>query len=161
MAVKTISTPARPKKQKHALDLGLTPLNYQPAVTTQVTSTITALTQGNFATGACTQASVTTEMTPQEGSTQQNINASLVTEEVTVQDHNQFGNLVRVQGPIDSTESRDVFVPATERNVVSNPVNPPALDTLRSNPLIQQLVEERMAALEAKMKLDIQGGMQR
>ena len=49
----------------------------------------------------------------------------------------------------------DVFVPATERNVVSNPVNPPTLDKLHSNPLIQQLVEERMAALEAKMKLEI------
>ena len=170
VAVKTISTPARPKKQKHALDLGLTPLNYQPAVTTQVTSTITAPTQGNFATGTCTQTSVTTEMEPQEGSTQQSVNATLVTEEVAVQDHNQnvvyghvdqFGNLVRVQGPIDSTESRDIFVPATERHAVNNPVNPPTLDTLRSNPLIQQLVEERMAALEAKMKLEIQGGMQR
>ena len=101
---------------------------------------------------------------------QQKVNTTLVTEEVAVQDHNQnvvyghvdqSGNLVRVQGPIDSTESRDVFVPATERNVVSNPMNPPTLDTLRSNPLIQQLDEERMAVLEAKMKLEIQGGMQR
>ena len=149
VALKPVTMPARPKKQKHALDLGLTPLNYQPTMNTQVTSTITAPTQGSFAVGACT---------------------SLPAEEVTVQDHNQnvvfghmdqFGNLVRVQGPAESVESRDVFVPVTERSTVINPMNPPTLDTLRSNPLIQQLVEERMAALETRMKLEIQGGMQR
>ena len=42
-----------------------------------------------------------------------------------------------------------------------NPVNQLTLDSLHSNPLIKQLVEERMAALEARMKLEIQGGMQR
>ena len=35
------------------------------------------------------------------------------------------------------------------------------MDTLHSNPLIQQMVEEQMAVLEATMKLKIQGGMQR
>ena len=171
VALKPVTTPARPKKQKHTLDLGLTPLNYQPTVSTQVTSTISAPTQGSFEMGACTQTKVTTsEMVSQGTVLQQSATTNLPTEEITVQDHNQnvvfghmdqFGNLVRVQGPAESMESRDVFVPATERNTVMNPVNQPTLDSLHSNPLIQQLVEERMAALEARMKFEIQGGMQK
>ena len=52
-------------------------------------------------------------------------------------------------------------MPATERSTANNPIYPPTTDALGSNPLIQQMVEERMAVLEAKMKLEIQGGMQR
>ena len=167
VALKPVSTPARLKKQ--TLDLGLTPLNYQPTVSTQVTSTISAPTQGSFEMGTCTQTKVTaSEMVSHRDVMPQSATTNLPTEEITVQDHNQnvvfghmdqFGNLVRVQGPAESMESRDVFVPATERSVVMNPANQPTLDSLRSNPLIQQLVEERIAALEARMKLEIQGGM--
>ena len=44
-----------------------------------------------------------------------------------------------VQGPAESTvESCDVFVPATEPSIVSEPMPAPTMDILRSNPLIQQ-----------------------
>ena len=92
------------------------------------------------------------------------------TKDVTEQDCNQntlfghidqFGNLVKVQSPTETTmESRDVFVPPTEFSTVNEPTSAPTIDILRSNPLIRQMVEERLAVLEAKMKLDIQGGMQ-
>ena len=51
------------------------------------------------------------------------------------------------------------FVPVTERAVVTDTGSAPTIDMLCSNPLIQQMVEERMAILEAKMKLELQGGM--
>ena len=58
----------------------------------------------------------------------------------------QFGNLVKVQGPAESTvESRDVFVLTTEHSIVSEPMPAPTMDILVSNPLIQQMVEERLA----------------
>ena len=67
-----------------------------------------------------------------------------------------------MQGPAEATvESCDVFVPVTERSVVSEPTPAPTMNILHSNPLIQQMVEERLAVLEAKMKLEIQGGMHR
>ena len=50
-------------------------------------------------------------------------------------------------------------MPATEHSIVSEPMPAPTMDILRSNPLIQQIVEESLAVLEAKMKLEIQGGM--
>ena len=91
----------------------------------------------------------------------------ILNEDVTIQDCNQntlfghmdqFENLVKVQGPAESTvESRDVFVPATECSIVSEPTPAPTMDILRSNTLMQQMVEERLAVLEAKMKLEIQG----
>ena len=72
----------------------------------------------------------------------------------------QFGNPVSVQGSVAPTvEARETFVPATERPIVADVGSAPTIDVLRSNPLIQQMVEERMALLEAKMKLELQGGM--
>ena len=84
------------------------------------------------------------------------------TEDVTVQACNQnalsghmdqFENLVKVQGPAETTvESHDVFVPVTERSTLNEPTPAPTMDILHSNLLIQ-MVEEKMAVLEAKMKL--------
>ena len=114
VALKPAETPARAKKQKPTLDLGLTPLNYQSAPGAQVTSTITAPTQGNFALGTCTQESVTgSGILPQETVSQPPASKVLPTGDATVQDcnqnmlfghMNQFGNLVKVQGPAENLE---------------------------------------------------------
>ena len=70
----------------------------------------------------------------------------------------QFGNPVSVQGPAGpATEARETFVPVTDHPIVSDAGPAPTIDMLRSNPLIQQMVEERMALLKAKMKLELQG----
>ena len=45
VALKPLTTPARAKKQKPILDLGITPLNYELTSRFQVTSTISVLTQ--------------------------------------------------------------------------------------------------------------------
>ena len=69
---------------------------------------------------------------------------------------------MRVQGPAEAvSEVRDTFVPVTERPITVDAGPTSNIDMLRSNPLIQLMVEERMALLEAKMKLELQGGMSR
>ena len=83
-------------------------------------------------------------------------------QEAVVQDCNQnvlfghvdlFGNPVKVQGLAESAkDTREVFVPVTERPVVTDVGPTPTMDMPRSNPLIQQMVEECMAILEQKMR---------
>ena len=162
VALKPLTTPARAKKQKPTLDLGITPLKYETTSRAQATTTVSALTQVVTDNVTRTPANVGVSWTLPKEPTQQL--PMITNEDVTIQYCNQntlfrhmdeFGNLVKVQGPVESTvESRDVFVPATERSIVSEPTPAPIMDILRSNPLIQQMVEERLAVLEAKMKLD-------
>ena len=42
-------------------------------------------------------------------------------------------------------DTREVFVPVTEHTVTTDMGSAPTMDMLRSNPLIQQMMEERMA----------------
>ena len=66
---------------------------------------------------------------------------------------------MKVQGLAETVlEMRETFVPVTERPTTVDMGTTQMMDMLRSNPLIQQMVEERMAILEAKMKIELQGG---
>ena len=73
-------------------------------------------------------------------------------EKVTIQDVNQnpvfahvdqFGNPIRVQAAVDTQlMARDYLTQAIGRQGVQDVGNTATLDTLGSNPMIQQLVEE-------------------
>ena len=67
---------------------------------------------------------------------------------------------MKVQGLAETVlETRKTFVPVTERPTTVDMGTTQMMDMLRSNPLIQQMVEERMAILETKMKIELQRGM--
>ena len=130
VALKPLTTPARAKKQKPTLDLGITPLNHETTSRTQATSTVSAPTQVVTDSVTQTPANVGVSLTlPKEPTQQLSTDNVISNEDVTKQDciHNmlfghmdQFGNLVKVQGPTESTvESRDVFVLATECSIAS------------------------------------------
>ena len=71
----------------------------------------------------------------------------------------QFGNPVQVCAiaePLSVVTQQDL--PLTERPMEPAVAAPVTLDSLRMNPYIQQLVEERMAFLETKMKQELQQG---
>ena len=76
--------------------------------------------------------------------------ASTETSHNALQHTDEFGNLVKVFAPVAGPE-RDLaaFVPPeiSRENII-----PPGMDILRANPYIQQLVEQRVSLLEAKMK---------
>ena len=149
VALKLLTTPERAKKQKPMLDLGITPMNYDTTSHAQATSTVSAPTP--FVTDSVTRtpANVGVSWTLSKEPMQQLSTDNVISnEDVTIQDCNQntlfghmdqFENLVKVQGPAESAvESRDVFVPATEPSIVSEPMPAPTMDILHSNPLIQQ-----------------------
>ena len=72
----------------------------------------------------------------------------------------QFGVPVRVQGVVNQGQStRDSRVQGIERISVDNTGQPMTLEALRSNPIIQQLVEERVAVMESRMRTELQQGV--
>ena len=170
-AVAIKPTPVRPKKHKATIDLGCTPL--MQTATARVTSTVTSQTvsQPLAETVAQPQDPPTQIWTTPQDIVQQPPHSGPQTKQPVIQDCNQnilfghvdqFGNPVRVQGPAEAIpEVRDTFVPVTEHPITVDAGPVSNINMLRSNPLIQQMVEERMALLEAKMKLELQGGMSR
>ena len=170
-AVAIKPTPVRPKKHKATIDLGCTPL--MQTATARVTSTVTSQTvcQPLAETVAQPQDPPTQIWTTPQDIVQQPPDSGPQTKQPVIQDCNQnilfghvdqFGNPVRVQSPAEAIpEVRDTFVPVTEHPITVDAGPVSNINMLRSNPLIQQMVEERMALLEAKMKLELQGGMSR
>ena len=73
-----------------------------------------------------------------------------------------FGNPVRVQATVGpQINTQELSIATGEQQVTQNDGNITSLEALRSNPMIQQLVEERMAILEMKMKAELQQGIHR
>ena len=72
----------------------------------------------------------------------------------------QFGIPVRVQGVVNQGQStRDTRVQGIERISADNTGQSMTLEALRSNPIIQQLVEERVAVMESRMRTELQQGV--
>ena len=75
----------------------------------------------------------------------------------------QFANPVWVQGiveqPVICTQVQGQQPQVTERQLDVNPMNQ-SIEALRANRFIQQLVEERVAVLESRMKSELQQGSQ-
>ena len=72
----------------------------------------------------------------------------------------QYGNSVHVQAPVAMEAAVQNPYPVTENFVPSDPVvvQQESMESLRSNPVIQQLVEERVALLETRIKNELQQG---
>ena len=70
----------------------------------------------------------------------------------------QYGNPVQVQAVVDPSG----VVTQPEATFFEKPVemtsNIQSMDTLRANPMIQRLVEERVAVLESRMRAELQQG---
>ena len=87
VALKLLTTPARVTKQKPMLDLGITPLDYEPTSRSQATSTISAPTPVMTDSVTRTPASVGVSWTlPKEPERQLPMDNVIPSEDVTVQD---------------------------------------------------------------------------
>ena len=91
-----------------------------------------------------------------------------VTDQQTVQDINQgafnhinqFGIPVRVEGVVNHVQSsRDTRAQGTEKISAEDTGQTMTLETLRTSPIIQQLVEERIAVMESRMHTELQQGV--
>ena len=91
--------------------------------------------------------------------------ASIETSHNALQHTHQFGNPVQVFAPVKNNIMHAgpegdlaAFVPPeiSRENII-----PPGMDILRANPYIQQLVEQRISLLEAKMKNELTQGNNR
>ena len=171
---KITATPARAKKSKQDIDLGVAPLQVPAAknldriyehsakALPRTTATISRPPPG-FA--APVWSSTVTQPTP---AVAPNIPTSMTfheTGQTSLQHTDQFGNPVSVFTTVDNITphagpQRDLasFVPP---EVPRKSTIPPGMDALKANPYIQQLVEQRFSLLEAKMKNELSHGNNR
>ena len=70
----------------------------------------------------------------------------------------QYENPVQVQAVVDPTGLVTQTEPTFFEKPVEMPSNVQSMDTLRVNPMIQRLVEERVAVLESRMRSELQQG---
>ena len=92
-------------------------------------------------------------------------NASMTVSQTTSHHTDQYGNPVQVFAPVENNTVTTglqldlaAFVPP---EVSRDSTIPPGLDILSANPYIQQLVEQRLSLLEAKMKNELTQGNKR
>ena len=158
---KPSSTPTKAKNQRGDTDLGVMPLTRELIPPTPMrmvagsshshtTSTITRPVPSLTSTQACDIQTVKKQPTRDY-----NQNVLMHTD--------QFGNPVLVQGiaeqPVVCSQMQAQQTQLTERQLDVNSTNQ-SLEALRANPFIQQLVEERVAVLESRMKSELQQGNQ-
>ena len=92
-----------------------------------------------------------------EKTTTQDINQNPVFAHV-----DQFGNPVRVQATVGpQIYTRELSIAMGEQQVTQNVGNITSLEALRSNPMIQHLVDKQMAIVETKMRAELQQGIYR
>ena len=150
--LKMPDTPAKPKKLKNENDLGVTPLvqdvpvkNFVP-VATPVRPTPATVGHG-FENSV--MISRVPRPVPGVNNSVCDFNQNILTD--------QFGNSVQVQIPLEQGQSSTTTeAPMVDRQGEQSSVL--TLESLRSNPLVQKLVDERVALLETKMKLELSQG---
>ena len=171
VALKLTEIPARTKKLKSDGVAGCIPLPRTTAALVSVSSITDVMSQVASQTTATTSVSqVQVWTTPQPQIILSQANTEPI-EKVTVQDVNQnpvfahvdqFGNPVRVQAAVETLPmTHKLVTQATGCQGTQDLGITATLDTLRSNPMIQQLVKERIAVLESKMKAEVQQGIYR
>ena len=163
--LKTAATPARPKKQRPDFDLGVAPLPQESSKATPVSSlpvvrqAVATFARPDDLVAPPNWEGTQTIVGQTEGET--------LSEKQMVRDFNhnvyrhvdQFGNPVQVRAvaePLPVVTHQDI--PAVEKSADPPASTPITLDSLRMNPYIQQLVEERVAVLETRMKQELQQG---
>ena len=158
VAIKPAATPARQKKQVKDNELGVAPLFKEPPQVHTKTVTKNPLPRVTATVSKPTDINPTWEAV-----------AVLNLPETTTQvksdfNHNilnytdQYGNAVQIQAPVQADMVNQATY--TEAGTATNPlvVQQQSIESLRSNPIIQQLVEERVALLEKRMKTELSQG---
>ena len=165
---KTNPTPARAKNPKPDLDLGLRPLeksvqkslDYKSVPDSsklpRVTSTITRPAASSVMAweNAVNISEVAQQDMGEKLQRDMNFNLPVHTD--------QYGNGVQVEAPINQgTMQQDMGFQGPEP-IFTQPIQDtpqaPNIDLLRANPVIQRLVEERVALLKARMKSEFSQG---
>ena len=150
--LKIPDTPAKSKKLKNENDLGVTPLAHDVPVTRFVPVATparpTSVTAGH---GFENNVMISHVPRPVPGINKPvcDFNQNILTD--------QFGNSVQVQIALGQVKNTTM----TEASMVDRQVEQPSvltLESLCSNPLVQKLVDERVAFLETKMKLELSQG---
>ena len=166
VALKHTATPARVKKLKNDADLGVAPLSRELIPTTpysfaslatpaRVTSTITrpipavTVSQHWETTGDLQNK---TEFQVQDKQPQRDFNQNILLHT------DQYGNPVQVQAMVEPTAVPLQPEPAFFEKPAESVNNSQSIDALRANPMIQKLVEERVAVLESRMRSELQQG---
>ena len=168
---KPSATPTRAKKQRNESELGVTPLirkfilptplwvtvgTAQSRVTSTITRPVSSIpTSQAWETGAGNLQEIRSDIQTMNKLLQCDFNQNILTH------MDQFGNLVLVQGVAEQTlvrppvqvEQTQVVERQSEANSMSQ-----SLGALTANPFIQQLVEERVAVLESRIKSEVQQG---
>ena len=150
--LKIPDTPAKSKKLKNENDLGVTPLVHDVPVTKFVpVATPARPTPATAGHGFENSVMISRVPRPVPGINKPvcDFNQNILMD--------QFGNSVQVQIPLEQGETSTM----TEAPMVDRQVEQPSvltLESLRSNPLVQKLVDERVALLETKMKLELSQG---
>ena len=158
------ATPDRAKKSKQDMDLGVAPL--QVPVAKNLDRVFDHSVKGL----SCTPATISrpppgfsmpvwsttsVQPTPVVVPPVPAASASTETSHNALQ-HTDLGNLVQVFAPVAGPErdlARFVTPDISRENII-----PPGIDILRANPYIQQLVEQWVSLLEAKMKNELTQG---
>ena len=158
VAVKPAATPARQKKHVKDNELGVASLFKEPpqvhtkTVTKntlpRVTATVSRPTDINPTWEAVTVLNLPETTTQVKSDFNHNI----------LNYTDQYGNPVQIQAPVQADTVNQVTY--TEAGTATNPlvVQQQSIESLRSNPIIQQLVEERVALLETRMKTELSQG---
>ena len=167
------TTPTKAKKQKGDVDLGVKPLTCElipPTPMRMVAESSLPCTTATIMRPVPTPTS-THAWDLGAGGLQETNNDIQLNRKQTVCDFNQnvlmhtdqFGNPVLVQGmveqPVAGSQIQTQQLQLPERQLDMNVTNQ-SLEALRANPFIQQLVEERVAVLESRMKSELQQGNQ-
>ena len=163
VAVKSLSTPARHKKQHGDCDLGVTPLFMEPPSVQgkpvvknplpRVTSTILK-PQDNVTTWEAVSVLNVPDATTQLKTDTRDMNHNVLSYT------DQYGNPVQIQAPVQMEVVNQGTYPVSESLAVSGTgtLQQQSIESLCSNPVIQQLVEECVALLETHMKTELHQG---
>ena len=160
VVLKHVATPARNKKLKNDLDLGVAPLSRElipptpisrvgssslPRVTSTITRPVPATTVHHQWEQTPGNLQHKTDFKLLDKQPQCDFNQNILTH------MDQYGNPVQVQAVVDPSG----LVTQPEATFFEKPVEMTSsiksMDTLRANPMIQRLVEEGVAVLESRM----------
>ena len=155
VSFRSVQTPVQAKKSKCDGETGIAPLggDMDPFLTPQVRSVQPLSTRIYQAWNHTeSEAPKDTRMVEQQSMED---NSQGVFQHV-----DQFGVPVCVHGVVNQGQlSRDSRVQGIEKIGVENSGQPMTLEVWRSNPIIQQLVEERFAVMESRMHTELQQGV--
>ena len=162
VALKPTQTPAHAKKMKPEGTLGCTPLLRTTATLGSVSAMVTDIISQVATQSARDYSDIQTQTWSEPPTVSHAHGNSGSIEKTTIQDINQnpvfahvdqFGNPVKVQATVGpQTNTQELLIQTGEQQVTQNVGNITSLEALRSNPMIEQLVEEWIAISEIKIK---------